>query len=359
MKLRGYQKLGSILGSIIIAASPLSATTATIVNSGNELLDFDTSEIDRDKYDKISTFSQKDDIFLGDNSIIYGGNQFSSGGCGPSSIANALIATFNLKLTKEETREFVQEVLKAFSSVHDFKNYYVTITDLISTLNSNYIEKNRENFPKLYSILYGQKGLVRATEKISCDSISDMLGTDPEVIISKASLYDNWGNLITTAAELHNEKKNVEFNFMMVGAGTEEVPGPFRSGRAGHYIAVSMNSEEFYEKGAFYILDSYKRAIAGEAFGEGTPYKFQYAFAEKPKQFAKFNENFNVERISPTVIRVSLSEKCLSELNDIRMLGRDDLTLKYLQSIYKGVEFYGRGGVIINYPGKQLIRGQY
>ena len=101
MRLRGYQKLGSILGSIIIAASPLAAGAEVRVDSGIELLNFDISEIGRDKYDKISTFSQKDEIFLGDNSIIYGGNQFSAGGCGPSSIANALIATFNLKLTKE------------------------------------------------------------------------------------------------------------------------------------------------------------------------------------------------------------------------------------------------------------------
>ena len=68
-----------------------------------------------------------------------------------------------------------------------------------------------------------------------------------------------------------------------------------------------------FESGTVYVLDSLPRALAGEPY---TPYgaademHTQYGFV----QDSAFNRNFTAARISPTVIRLSLTQNALEAL---------------------------------------------
>ena len=97
------------------------------------------------------------------------------------------------------------------------------------------------------------------------------------------------------------------------GAGTEASGAPLRSGKSGHYLTVLFHVGTFAESGTVYVLDSLPRALAGEPY---TPYgtademHTQYGFV----QDSAFNRNFTAARISPTVIRLSLTQNALEAL---------------------------------------------
>ena len=220
----------------------------------------------------------------------YRGHNFWENGCGPASVANAIIA--GLEVTDEETAaKILLDVLQAMTG----------------NPQKNSVDVKRYSYlVKALQWLYEEKGYTAVSYDyiITANDFFALVPQAPIVIFSKADNNNRWETALQYAAAL--EGTNAKIYMVRVGTGTAAVGGPLAAGVAGHFVTIEIPVEEFLNLGAFYLLDSAPSALADEKYGSKEYYRVRYPFAANPIGHKKFLDTYGIKRIAPEIIKFYL-----------------------------------------------------
>lgn len=307
-----------------------------------------------DYLSRIPIISQKEERFQ-NNNYLYCSNSFGDGGCGPSSITNGLLTLFNFT-DYNMVGELTEEVIRLMSNGHNKKNS-VSLSNLalLDLDSSSYLKNKKEFYPNLYNMVFNYPGDIIYKDKIlKNDELVNYLNNVncDYTFIYNLSMSDNWQYIIDIINTLYiNDKYNANMIFTFSSGGTTGTTGPFRSGKAGHYVSFVINVKDFYEEGSIYLLDSNPRGIKGEKIGEGTRYKYHYDFENKGlKIFDNFRDTYNATRISDNVIKFSLNDKKLITLQVLLENGIESVINDYRMYLLEPFITYGTSGVLLSIP---------
>ena len=123
-------------------------------------------------------------------------------------------------------------------------------------------------------------------------------------------------------------------------------------GSQGHYISMALQVGQFLDYGSIYILDSYPRAVRGEALSE--VYTKKYYFAENNKLTA-FRTNYAAWHLSPTVVKCEPLPENQAQLASLReQAGSGKNAAKEYRSfrirLARRITTYGTGTLLLRIP---------
>lgn len=295
-----HKRVISMLFSLLLmlSAIPVSAETTHLPSPAERLATLDI-------------IIQRDERFLGKD-FDYMETRFYEQGCLPSSVYNALIAVVGTPDT--DPTALLPEMIVSMSDPKKIRTSMMIIEKLPEALNDPV--KN----PALAALVADVNSVIEWSSLRNVDATLqeiNALGGHSILMIDKLNITENWEQLVTLILQLNSMGYgNARIAFSSVGAGyTSFYEAPFGSGEYGHYIALYLQVDEFCSTGTFYLLDSTPRAMLGETWGLGTPFYSRYAFATH-KDIA-FYKNFVPERITLSVIRFTLREGELLELENL------------------------------------------
>lgn len=251
-----------------------------------------------------ATISQQDDRF---SEWMYQGVSYASGGCGPSSVTNALLTALNV--TDEDTAASIaQEMLLLLCSPYDPAAADMTISRL-SRLDSTKLA-DLSRYPALHALMSAYPGQVTyLTEEADASALTSWLQPGvQQLIICPMDREKRWQRLCQMTDLLYyGGFADATITLSHISAGNIETAGAFRSGRAGHYVSLHVPVREFTEEGAFYLLDSLPRALEGETYGDDEVFHQPYDFLTASGRAAgmrPFCRSVLPQRLSPTLIRL-------------------------------------------------------
>lgn len=304
---------------------------------------------------ELATLSQWDERFM-DNSFKYSNNHFRFGGCGPASLANGVIAALDVT-DQDLAAGILRDLLYLLTRSNPNKNkvQIASLDYLVSAAEQPDLADER--YPSLNQALRDFGGTMRYYNgNINAKTLPALLpdGNDRPIML-QGSFHseDRWTNIrevIQTLTDAGYEDARIVLSFL--GAGTPGTKSPFRSGDAGHYLCICISMAEFLQTGQFYVLDSLPRALAGEEFGSGLTYQLQYDFL-KPQKFSTSLDNFNalfqVERVTPTIVRVVPIGQALESVEAAQRDGALplDALMPFLLQV---VQFNGASHIFITLP---------
>ena len=261
----------------------------------------------------LSVLSQRDEAI---GELAYYTATIQRRGCMPVSIVNGLIASFGVT-DRETAIGLVQETLALLVPRGSRGKAPVDLQNLAALLDPALRANEQEAYPNLARTVGAYPGDVRVTQaRLSAREVLERLDgvQTPMMFVSRMAVYPDWTEAVALLMALHGMgMDDATLCLACAGAGTEASGAPLRSGKSGHYLTVLFHVGTFAESGTVYVLDSLPRALAGEPY---TPYgaademHTQYGFV----QDSAFNRNFTAARISPTVIRLSLTQNALEAL---------------------------------------------
>ncbi len=266
---------------------------------------------------KYAVVAQTDELWASYN-LMYGKNTVSASACGPSSITNELIIAFDIR-DKDTIINLYQEILD-LATKNGGGNGSFNAPNCIN----NYLVGNTKRNPKyetLNSLIDSFDGTIiyntdQGNYRSLIDSINQAdLAGNKVMLLGKFNLetkvsYDgkkqNYGGFFNIVDAIYSKNPNTTLTVGFLATGSSNSSCPFKTTDSGHYVSMTLNVGEFKEHGTVYLLDSFPRTIYGEK--EKPIYRGYYAFSD-PKQsrtYSKFNENFEVSRVSDTVLKISL-----------------------------------------------------
>lgn len=266
---------------------------------------------------KYAIVAQTDELWASYN-LMYGKNTVSASACGPSSITNELIIAFDIR-DKDTIINLYQEILD-LATKNGGGNGSFNAPNCIN----NYLVGNTKRNPKyetLNSLIDSFDGTIiyntdQGNYRSLIDSINQTdLAGNKVMLLGKFNLetkvsYDgkeqNYGGFFNIVDAIYSKNPNTTLTVGFLATGSSNSSCPFKTTDSGHYVSMTLNVGEFKEHGTVYLLDSFPRTIYGEK--EKPIYRGYYAFSD-PKQsrtYSKFNENFEVSRVSDTVLKISL-----------------------------------------------------
>lgn len=266
---------------------------------------------------KYAIVAQTDELWASYN-LMYGKNTVSASACGPSSITNELIIAFDIR-DKDTIINLYQEILD-LATKNGGGNGSFNAPNCIN----NYLVGNTKRNPKyetLNSLIDSFDGTIiyntdQGNYRSLIDSINQAdLAGNKVMLLGKFNLetkvsYDgkeqNYGGFFNIVDAIYSKNPNTTLTVGFLATGSSNSSCPFKTTDSGHYVSMTLNVGEFKEHGTVYLLDSFPRTIYGEK--EKPIYRGYYAFSD-PKQsrtYSKFNENFEVSRVSDAVLKISL-----------------------------------------------------
>ena len=262
----------------------------------------------------LAVIYQKDLRFI---DIPYARDLFYVRGCGPASIANALITAFGVT-DPAAAGTLVPETVRALGPNGRYKTRFLRLDYIDNVLTRQKLEQNAARYPTLAEVIgaypgaidfsldaFTPEGIVQAAEAYKGAS---------RLMTGKLSVYEGWEDAVRILHTLHeNGLDDALLILTLGGAGTASSAGPFRTSDSGHYMMLAIHAGSFFETGRVYAVDSLPRAIAGDEYGSACAYRSCYAFVEESPETV-FNARFTVSRIRPEVIRVDLNKQALSQL---------------------------------------------
>ena len=280
-----------------------------------------------DRLTQLDIISQYD-TRLQDERYYYKNMYFRIAGCLPASVTNAVASL--LATPDTNVPELMLELRNGMLYDRSNKEASVELSRL-----PDYLRAPRESAAELRNLL----------QKVSAISYlsQDMCAQDPSVLLQQFLtteeahplliryfyITDSWPWLINMAGALCElGHPDARFVLCSVGVGTVDTNGPFHLGQSGHYATLYFQADEFYNKGTFYLLDSYPRALHDEIYGFREVYPSRYPFIEKSKH--RFNDYYTPTRISDTVIQFDLLPK---ELEFFHTTEGIDRTVQLLRCI--------------------------
>ena len=274
---------------------------------------------------RLSVMSQQDAALA---ELPYNNATVYQRGCLPLSIANGVIAAF--EVTDRDTAiGIVQESLallvpgwKQGKAPADRQNFQDLIDPALRA-------QQQADYPSLAKTVGAYPGNVSVTQKrLDAQQVLERLDglQAPFVHVSRMSVHPDWTPVMQILTALHERgQDDATLILASMGAGTKTTGAPLRTGRSGHYLTLLFHVGTFMESGAVYVLDSLPQALEGEPYGFDLDVHTQYAFVGDSAK-SPFNLNFQAERISHTVIRLSLRpeavEAIAAEPQELRLARR-------------------------------------
>lgn len=284
---------------------------------------------------RMAVMSQRDEAFEG---VPYDGGLLTQRGCLPVSMANSVIAAFDIR-DKETAEGVVTETARVLVDPRKRGKVRAELRYLPTLLSVQDRAEQAEKFPVLAGTIGAYAGEIlfldgQLSEEMTRDAIDQ---TDrPYVLVGRQSVHPDWTEMVKIISALHElGLKDARVVIAHVGAGTEASGAPLRSGNGGHYVTLLLHVGTFMEEGRVYLLDSLPRAIEGEESGYTMILRKPYPYTQG---YSKMGELFDSARISPTVIRLTLMDAAPWQAADAK--GKAD--------ILKPLIVFGPGVVMIS-----------
>lgn len=239
-------------------------------------------------------------------------------GCAPLSIANPLIAAFGVT-DLQAAAGLVQESTAVLTPNREYRRRPIAVERISHLLNGQDRAESAQDFPMLARYVGRYPGAIHVSnEDLSAESVRTQLAKEadkPPMIVGRMYVQDDWTQTVRIIHALYEDGYEDAFVFLgYAGAGTASTGAPLRSGESGHYLAIGVHVGTFVSNGSLYVLDSLPRALSGEDCGPDLIYHVPYRFTEGDNAF---NRMFEASRISPTVIRLSLTDDELLRLTGL------------------------------------------
>lgn len=271
-------------------------------------------------------------------------------GCRLVSIVNGVIAAFGV--TDHETAAgLVPEALVLLDSGSKKSERLVDLLNMTSLVDPVLRASQQEEFPYLAKTVGAYPGSVQASGKrLDAQEALEILGKAqaPFMLVGRMSLYPDWTDAMQILIGLHEMgMDDATLTLASIGTGAKKNGTPLRSGDYGHYLSVMFHVGSFIEDGTVYVLDSMPQALEGEPYNmEGAP-RAQYAFVTDGPGKA-FNQNFCASRISPTVIKLSLTPAALETLR----AEPEETAFARRKKLFSPLILFGSGMLLISLPGE-------
>ncbi len=254
----------------------------------------------------LMAISQQDSRF---RSLPYHQTNFGSGGCGPSSITNAFLAS--LGVTDDAiAADVTREMLDLLCYPANPADTAITIGRMARLASEKPGALDR--WPAIQQLMTDYPGHVYFTEdRLDVPDVARYASTPGETLLMIGRLTDNdhWARICQITNMLYyGGYADSAVTLSYLSAGTTGTEGAFRSGKSGHFVTLYIPVREFTEKGNAYLMDSLPRALEGEAFGEGEVYRDAYDFHSQDASDADmygFRSSIRPQRVSPTIIRLT------------------------------------------------------
>lgn len=258
--------------------------------------------------ESLSVISQMDVAFRA-RSFDYTGSGFMFGGCGPSSISNALIGTLGIT-EHDDAVTLVHDLLYLMTEDPFHKRI---VPGRLSTLAKS---QQLKKFPFLHDLLSEYEGHIFYQQKrFTVEDIQSALSdATPALFVGQTGMKPADWDWVRDVVEMLYESgyKSTRLCIGFLGGGTSTTSAPFNSGTSGHYITFCIPVDEFLESGTFYLLDSLPRALDGEGPADGKHFYAVYAFASTSsftrKTHQAFLDAWTVTRINDSVLRLTPAE---------------------------------------------------
>lgn len=270
----------------------------------------------------------------------YNGYAFGSGGCGPSSITNALTAL--MADPEDDAAPLLLEILTGLTAADHQHDQPIRISGLPDLLSDPGAAS-----PTLISLLEG----VSSVRIVSPDELLSPILREPAeggrlLICTAYPLMSRWQQLLTFTHELNRRGwTDARIAFARVSVGTTDTGAPFSSGESGHYVTLFIDPAEFHAEGTLYLIDSLPRALLGETYGSGRTFAARYPFVLYPR--SGFSTTYRPERVTPEILRLSLKDDARAAID-----GATSYTawLSIRQQQLKQLGFYGNAILMIYLP---------
>lgn len=305
----------------------------------------------------LAILSQWDERFFGAE-FRYSDIYFRFGGCGPASVANSLIAALGVT-DQDLAAGILYDLLYLLTQNKPVSNkVQVAHLSCLQSVNGQ-LPALDERYPALNQALADFGGLflyddgLLTPEKL--ETVLPELDGRKAIYHGSLTSKNRWHALYGLVEALINSgHQDATIVVGFIGGGTTGTSAPFRSGKAGHYISLYFPVESFSRTGVFYVLDSQPRSLFDEPYGDDTPFLRPYDFVGKQNlstSLDRFNQHFEVERVLPTILRVSPKGPALDALD---AAGQGELPLSaLLPALNDYILFYGMAHIFISFPGAQ------
>lgn len=271
----------------------------------------------------------------------YKGSNLWSRGCGPCSVANALIAAFDVE---DETvaQQVMLETLYLVSDRHKPKDNGMDPANigLLPSVTSAEYPVLTEQCSHFGLIEYSDKNIHLDFVQQRTAAALDM--GKPALLMAHTRASEQWAEYVDMCRWLYDQGlEDAMLIASFMSAGTESVETPFGVGQSGHYLTFLIHVGEFQRHGTVYLLDSLPRGISRAERAE-RGYNLVYPFATL-WNCATLRELYTVTRMQDTVIRFSLTDEAVA-----RCSGAVDSAVrtKYLSQL----NVIGRGLMFVVIP---------
>ena len=254
---------------------------------------------------QLAVMSQRDEAF---SEFAYNGGLLTIRGCLPVSMANSVIAA--LGVTDRETAiGMVKEISELLVFPKTRKKGRAELKYLPTLLNPQERAEQKDIFPHMAETMGRYPGEIRFVDgDFHAGTVQEQLQDmeAPCMLVGRMTLQSGWTEMVAVIERLNVlGRQDARILITHAGAGTESSGAPLRSGEHGHYLTLMLHVRSFMEEGRVYVLDSLPRAIKGEESGYTMVLRRPYPFWQ---EYTAFRKIFEAGRISPTVIRLSLTD---------------------------------------------------
>ncbi len=236
---------------------------------------------------------------------------FEKNGCGPAALHNGLAVTLGID-DPEQSARILLEIMTLLAPQHNPAQNRLNY-DRAPSL----IDADAETAPALAALMETCPHRTALTG-VTADKAMACIGAgEGDVfLIGRFNLNADTVEIVRLADALCEAGyPDAVIAVAAVSAGGSDSHTPFGLGEEGHFITVMFVAGEFREKGTIYVLDSYPRAIRNENLND--VYTSRYYFAANSR-LTSFRVNYDVTRVSPTVLMCTLREDAAAELAGLR-----------------------------------------
>lgn len=267
---------------------------------------------------RIEAIYQKDPRF---EKLPYDTTLFSVRGCAPSSMANMVIAAFDVQ-DADIAAQIVDDTLWVLCPGKSYRRRPIDQNKLSNLLSPQQMLDQAERYPGLAASVGQYGGAIDFTlDDFTLERVQQAIAghaEDKYMTTGRISVRESWEDVIRILHALHAAGEDDALLILAyAGAGTASGTAPLRTSSNGHYLTLCLPVRQFIETGRLYVLDSMPRALFGEEYRPGLAYRRCYAFVEEAPDKG-FNARFTAARIRPEIIRIDMNADSLAQLGDVR-----------------------------------------
>ena len=283
----------------------------------------DTAALD-DYMARLAILAQRDERLL---DVTYAESSLKERGCGPMSMTNAVVGCLGVQ-DEAQAVNMAREMTQLLVPRERRGKGYMHISLLEDALDREARLAQKDAFPTMAAVVSGFPGNISySDQKINESRLKAAAGLGiTKLFIGRAIIQENWGYIISLVRMLHEAgRDDIVLYLAQCDAGKKRHSTPLRSGDSGHYLSLAVPVGAFWSEGAIYVLDSLPRAIQGEEVSSESVYHVRYPFVDQNTiNDKRFRSVFCASRVSPTVIRLSLTQEQRNLLAQAQSAGADE-----------------------------------